>query len=67
MAKRDRISYHVPGDLVPIVRELAERDDTPPSKWLGELIRKELRERRGKLLNYNNSNVPQIMSLKKHQ
>lgn len=48
--KTERISYHVPGDLVPIIRELAERDGTPPSKWLGELIRREVREQRQKLL-----------------
>ncbi|MBD2202693.1 hypothetical protein H6G33_17595 [Calothrix sp. FACHB-1219] len=49
--KAERISYHVPGDLVPIIRALADRDGTPPSKWLGELIRKEVRQQRQKLVN----------------
>jgi hypothetical protein len=48
--KNERISYHVPGDLVPIIRELAERDGTPPSKWLGEIIRASVREQRQKLV-----------------
>jgi metal-responsive CopG/Arc/MetJ family transcriptional regulator len=50
--KAERISYHVPGDLVPIIKELAERDGTPPSKWLGEIIRAYVREQRQKLVNH---------------
>jgi hypothetical protein len=53
--KAERISYHVPNDLVPIVRALAERDGTPPSKWLGEIIRKEVREQRQKLINHTST------------
>ncbi|BAY29737.1 hypothetical protein NIES2107_15810 [Nostoc carneum NIES-2107] len=48
--KAERISYHVPGDLVPIIRALADRDGTPPSKWLGEIIRASVREQRQKLV-----------------
>jgi hypothetical protein len=50
--KTERLCYHVPNDLVPIVRALAERDGTPPSKWLGEIIRAYVREQRQKLVNH---------------
>jgi hypothetical protein len=46
-----RISFHVPYDLTEAVQALADRDGTPASKWLAEIIRREVRMRRQALLN----------------
>ena len=46
----ERICFHVPYDLVPIVKAIAEHESTPACKWLGQIIRLEVSRQRKQLL-----------------